>query len=44
MNLTPDSRDRLLERVLKAHKYRETGLNTQTVLDLIDQEASSPNL
>ena len=40
MNLTPDSRDRLLERVLKAHKYRETGLNPQTVLDLIDQEAS----
>ena len=39
MNLTPDSRDRLLERVLKAHKYRETGLNPQTVLDLIDQEA-----
>ena len=44
MNLTPDSRDRLLERVLKAHKYRETGLNPQTVLDLIDQEASSPIL
>jgi 16S rRNA (guanine(1405)-N(7))-methyltransferase len=40
MNLTPEDRNRLLERVLKAHKYRETGLNPQTVLDLIDREAS----
>ncbi|QRN83976.1 hypothetical protein JR338_04300 [Chloroflexota bacterium] len=38
MNLTPEDRDGLLERVLKAHKYRESGLNTETVLDLIDQE------
>ena len=39
MNLTPKDRDRLVERVLKAHKYRESGLNTETVLDLIDHEA-----
>jgi len=39
MNLTPEDRDRLLGRVLTAHKYREVGLNPKTVLDLIDQEA-----
>lgn len=39
MNLTPENRDRLLERVLNAHKYRETGLNPLTVLNLIDQES-----
>ncbi|MBG0770878.1 MAG: hypothetical protein H0S82_04170 [Anaerolineaceae bacterium] len=39
MNLSPKNREGLLERVLSAHKYRETGLNPQTVLDLIDQEA-----
>ena len=27
MNLTPEDRSRLLERVLTAHKYRESGLN-----------------
>ncbi|MBG0787276.1 MAG: hypothetical protein H0S79_19470 [Anaerolineaceae bacterium] len=43
MNLTPADRDRLLERVLKAHKYRESGLNPQTILDLIDQEAPRQN-
>jgi len=39
MDLTVEQRDRLLERVLNAHKYRESGLNPQTVLNLIDQEA-----
>ncbi len=43
MNLTPEDRDRLVERVLKAHKYRESGLNTETVLDLINQEAPRQN-
>lgn len=40
MNLTSEDRDNLLNRVLNAHKYRDTGLNPQTVLDLIDREAS----
>lgn len=39
MNLTQADRDRLLEKVLNTHKYRSAGLNPQTILDLIDQEA-----
>jgi 16S rRNA (guanine(1405)-N(7))-methyltransferase len=39
MNLTAADRDRLVEKVLNTHKYRHTGLNPQTVLDLIEQEA-----
>ena len=39
MNLAPADRDRLLEKILNTAKYRESGLNPQTVLDLIDEEA-----
>jgi 16S rRNA (guanine(1405)-N(7))-methyltransferase len=39
MNLTPTDRDRLVEKVLNTRKYRHTGLNPQTVHDLIEQEA-----
>ncbi len=39
MNLAPADRDRLLEKVLNTPKYRESGLNPHTVLDLIDEEA-----
>ena len=39
MNLSPTEQDRLLEKVLNAHKYRQSGLNPQTVLALIDEES-----
>ncbi len=40
MNLTADQRRELLERILETKKYRYSGLNHETILDLIDQETS----
>jgi 16S rRNA (guanine(1405)-N(7))-methyltransferase len=39
MNLNSDQREALLTRVLHSRKYREAGLNPETVQALIDQEA-----
>ena len=39
MNLTAAQRQQILEKILAMKKYRDSGLNQATVLDLIDQEA-----
>ncbi len=39
MKLSPDQRETLLTRILDTRKYRDSGLNPETVLDLIDREA-----
>ncbi|MCB2202459.1 hypothetical protein KQH56_00480 [bacterium] len=39
MNLNSEQRQTLLTRILDTRKYRDSGLNPETVLDLIDQLA-----
>ncbi|MDY6873468.1 MAG: hypothetical protein SVR81_05820 [Chloroflexota bacterium] len=39
MKLSHEQRTALLARIMDSHKYRDSGLNPETVLDLIDQLA-----